>query len=72
MDAVSEVLIARSDKGDGLNSMLGASAVAHFALVAVFVLLLPAVIQAQSVKIVLPERFRLHDERRLLWIARAR
>lgn len=38
MDAVSEVLIARSDKGDGLNSMLGASAVAHFALVAVFVL----------------------------------
>ncbi|HTG91681.1 MAG TPA: hypothetical protein VL866_03790 [Pyrinomonadaceae bacterium] len=42
------------------------------ALVAVFVLLLPAVIQAQSVKIVLPERFRLHDERRLLWIARAR
>jgi hypothetical protein len=29
------------------------------ALVAVFILLLPAVIQAQSVKIVLPERFRV-------------
>ena len=38
MDAVSEVLIARVDKGDGLSSMLGASAMAHIALVAVFVL----------------------------------
>ena len=36
MDAVSEVLIARGDKGDGLSSMLGASAMAHVALVAVF------------------------------------
>jgi TonB family protein len=38
MDAVSEVLIARADKGDGLGSMLGASAMAHLALVALFVL----------------------------------
>jgi TonB family protein len=38
MDAVSEVLIARADKGDGLGSMLGASAMAHIVLVAVFVL----------------------------------
>lgn len=37
MDAVSEVLIARSDKGDGLSSMLGASVVAHVVLVAAFV-----------------------------------
>jgi TonB family protein len=39
MDAVSEVLIARAPKDDGLNSMLGASAMAHVALVAVFVFL---------------------------------
>jgi TonB family protein len=38
MDAVSEVLIGRADKADGLSSMLGASAVAHFALVTMFVL----------------------------------
>ena len=37
MDAVSEVLIARADKGDGLSSMLGASAMAHIVVVAVFV-----------------------------------
>ncbi len=37
MDAVSEVLVARTPKGDGLNSMLGASALAHLVLVAVFV-----------------------------------
>lgn len=37
MDAVSEVLVARADKGDGLSSMLGASAMAHIAIVAVFV-----------------------------------
>lgn len=37
MDAVSEVLIARTDKGDGLSSMLGASVVAHVVLVAAFV-----------------------------------
>ena len=37
MDAVSEVLIARAEKADGLSSMLGASAMAHIALVAVFV-----------------------------------
>ena len=39
MDAVSEVLIARTPKGDGLNSMLGASALAHLMLVALFVFL---------------------------------
>jgi TonB family protein len=37
MDAVSEVLVARAEKADGLSSMLGASAMAHLALVAVFV-----------------------------------
>lgn len=37
MDAVSEVLVARADKGDGLSSMLGASAMAHIAVVAAFV-----------------------------------
>ena len=39
MDAVSEVLVARAPKDDGLTSMLGASAVAHLALVTAFVLL---------------------------------
>lgn len=39
MDAVSEVLIARTPKGDGLNSMLAASVIAHLALVGVFVFL---------------------------------
>jgi TonB family protein len=39
MDAVSEVLVARTAKSDGLNSMLGASAIAHVALVGVFVFL---------------------------------
>ena len=34
MDAVSEVLIARAPKADGLSSMLGWSAMAHLALVA--------------------------------------
>lgn len=37
MDAVSEVLVARAPKGDGLSSMLGASALAHVALLLVFV-----------------------------------
>jgi TonB family protein len=37
MDAVSEVLIARRPKGDGLSSMLGASIVAHVVLVVLFV-----------------------------------
>lgn len=37
MDAVSEVLIARADKRDHLSSMLGASAIAHIAVVVVFV-----------------------------------
>src|SRR5436190_12126037 len=37
MDAVSEVLIARTPKGDGLSSMLGASAIGHIVLVGVFV-----------------------------------
>lgn len=39
MDAVSEVLIARASKDDGLTSMLGASAVAHVAIVIAFVVL---------------------------------
>jgi TonB family protein len=39
MDAVSEVLIARSSGNGGLSSMLGASAMAHLVLVALFVLL---------------------------------
>ena len=34
MDAVSEVLIARAAKSDGLNGMVGASAMAHLVLVA--------------------------------------
>ncbi len=41
MDAVSEVLSARAGKGDGLSSMLGASVMAHIAVVAVF-LFVPA------------------------------
>lgn len=39
MDAVSEVLIARTPKSDGLSSMLGASAIAHVVVVGVFVFL---------------------------------
>lgn len=39
MDAVSQVLVARTPKGDGLNSMLGASAIAHVVLVGLFVFL---------------------------------
>jgi TonB family protein len=39
LDAVSEILIARAPKDDGLSSMLGASVVAHLALVGAFVLL---------------------------------
>lgn len=39
MDAVSEVLIARAPKDDGLSSMLGASAVAHLVLVGMFVVM---------------------------------
>ena len=38
MDAVSQVLIARAPKDDGLGSMLGASIAVHAALVAAFVL----------------------------------
>ena len=34
MDAVSEVLAARMVKSDGLNSMLGWSAIAHLVMVA--------------------------------------
>ena len=37
MDAVSEVLIARAPKKEALNSMLGASVLAHVALFVVFV-----------------------------------
>jgi TonB family protein len=37
MDAVSEVLIARAPKDDGLSSMLGASVVAHAVLVGMFI-----------------------------------
>lgn len=39
MDAVSEVLVARADKADGLNTMLSASAMAHLVVVALFVFL---------------------------------
>lgn len=39
MDAVSEVLIARAPKSDGLTSVVGASLVAHVALTAAFVFL---------------------------------
>lgn len=39
MDAVSEVLIARSARSDGLNSMLSASALAHIVLVGLLVFL---------------------------------
>lgn len=39
MDAVSEVLVARTPKDDGISSMLGASAMAHGALLLAFVLL---------------------------------
>ena len=39
MDAVSEVLSARADKGEGLTSLVGASALAHVVLVGVFVFL---------------------------------
>ena len=42
MDAVSEVLVARAPKDEGLNSMLGASAMGHLVLVALF-LFVPAV-----------------------------
>lgn len=38
MDAVSEVLVARAPKDDGLTSMVGASVAAHVAMVAAFVL----------------------------------
>lgn len=39
MDAVSEVLIARGPKSDGLNSMLSVSVIAHLVLVGLFVFL---------------------------------
>ncbi len=39
MDAVSEVLVARAARTDGLSSMLGASAMAHIVLVGLFVFL---------------------------------
>jgi outer membrane biosynthesis protein TonB len=39
MDAVSEVLVARAPKDDGMTSMLGASAFAHVAIVTAFVFL---------------------------------
>jgi TonB family protein len=39
MDAVSEVLIARAPKDDGMTSMVGASAIAHIAVVMAFVFL---------------------------------
>lgn len=39
MDAVSEVLIARAPKNDGLNSMLGASVMAHVVIVGIFMFL---------------------------------
>lgn len=39
MDAVSEVLVARAPKDDGLSSMLGASVMAHIVLVGAFMFL---------------------------------
>lgn len=39
MDAVTEVLVARTPKGDGLSSMLSASATAHLVLLGLFVFL---------------------------------
>jgi TonB family protein len=39
MDAVSEVLIARTPKTDGLSSMLGASGIAHVVILVAFVFL---------------------------------
>jgi TonB family protein len=39
MDAVSQVLIARAARTDGLGSMLGASAIAHIVVVGLFVFL---------------------------------
>jgi TonB family protein len=39
MDAVSEVLIARADKNDGLTPLVGASALAHVVIFSAFVLL---------------------------------
>ena len=39
MDAVSQVLIGRADKSDGLNTMLSVSVIVHLALVGVFVFL---------------------------------
>ena len=39
MDAVSEVLVARTPTDDGLGSMLGASAMAHLVLVTLFIFL---------------------------------
>ncbi len=39
MDAVTQVLIARSARIDGLSSMLGASVIAHIVLVGLFVFL---------------------------------
>ena len=39
MDAVSEVLIARSVKSDALSSLVGASAVVHVVLIGAFVFL---------------------------------
>ena len=38
MDAVSEVLVARAPKDEGLSSMFGASVAAHVAIVVGFVL----------------------------------
>ena len=39
MDAVSEVLLAREPKDDGMTSMLGASAIVHMTIVTAFVFL---------------------------------
>ena len=43
MDAVSEVLSARAQEAEGLSSMLGASALAHLALLAVALSWLPEI-----------------------------
>jgi TonB family protein len=39
MDAVSEVLVSRAGRGDGLSSLLGASAAVHLVLLGLFVFL---------------------------------
>jgi TonB family protein len=48
MDAVSEVLVARTQKSDGIASMVGASIAAHVVLLALFVFLPPGWFGAEN------------------------